>query len=317
MKPPPENRRTARRLRARMRLVPGLAAVGALALISSACGADSDPFESGGGETGTVVIGSQQYYSNTLIAEVYAQVLEDAGLTVQRDFEIGQREVYAAELENGNIDVFPEYAGSLLQYFDPESQARTAEEIRDGLEQALPEGLAALRESEATDQNAMVVTAEFAQEHGLTSIGDLADLDDLVVGSTPEFETRPYGPEGLREVYGVEVQLQTIDDSGGPLTVKALEDGDIDVAANIFTASPAIAAEDLVVLEDPESLVPPENVVPIVSEALDADARAALEEVSAALTQEELLELNTRSVDEQAAPEVIAGEWVEEQGLVG
>ncbi|GAA2098147.1 ABC transporter substrate-binding protein [Brevibacterium salitolerans] len=301
----------------RTRALPLFAAAAAAVLTVSGCGAGSDPFESGGEDGGTLVIGSQQYYSNTIIAEIYAQVLEDAGLDVRREFEIGQREVYAAELENGGIDVFPEYAGSLLQYFDPETEARTAEEIRTGLDGALPEGLTALQESPATDQNAMVVTAEFAEEHGLESIGDLAGIDDLVVGATPEFETRPYGPKGLADVYGVEVELQTIDDSGGPLTVGALEDGDIDAAANIFSASPAIAANDFVVLADPEALVPPENVVPVVSEAVGADARGLLEEVSGALTQEDLLALNTRSVEEQATAEVVAGEWVKEKALVG
>ena len=84
------------------------ACAGVLALSLAACGGQEDPLTgSNGKDTGTIVIGSQQYYSNTIIAEIYAQALESEGYTVQREFEIGQREVYASELEDGNIDVFP------------------------------------------------------------------------------------------------------------------------------------------------------------------------------------------------------------------
>lgn len=292
------------------------ACAGVLALSLAACGGQEDPLTgSNGKDTGTIVIGSQQYYSNTIIAEIYAQALESEGYTVQREFEIGQREVYASELEDGNIDVFPEYEGSLLQYFDPDTTATSAEDIENELAEALPEGLTALDRADATDQNALVVTKDFAEEHNLKEIGDLAGIDGLVVGANPEFEKRPYGPEGLRDAYGVEVELQTIDDSGGPLTVKALNDGEIDVAANIFTSSPSIASNDFVVLEDPEQIVPEEHIAPIVSDTVDTKARDILNEISAKLDQDQLLVLNTRSVEEQAVPEVIAADWLADQGI--
>lgn len=289
---------------------------GAMALALSACGGQEDPLSESGGESGeTIVIGSQQYYSNTIIAEIYAQALEAEGYSVQREYEIGQREVYASELEDGNIDVFPEYEGSLLQYFDSDTTATSADEIEEELASALPDGLTALDRAEATDQNSLVVTKDFAEEHNLQEIGDLASIDGLVVGANPEFETRPYGPTGLKDAYGVEVELQTIDDSGGPLTVKALNDGEIDVAANIFTSSPSIAANDFVVLEDPEQIVPQEHIAPIVTDSVDEQAQEVLNDISARLDQDELLALNARSVDEQAVPEVIASDWLADQGV--
>lgn len=296
------------------------AGLGIAALALTACGSD-DPLGDGGadqdsgGADGALVVGSQQYYSNTIVAELYAQVLEEAGYDVEREFEIGQREVYMPELEAGEIDVFPEYTGNLLQYLDDGSEASDREEVESELDSALPEGLSALAPAEATDQDSYVVTAEFAEEHGLTTVADLADLDDLSIASNSEFETRPYGPDGLSEVYGVEVSLVTVEDSGGPLTVNALLDGDVEIA-NIYSADPAIEENDLVVLEDTEELVLPQNVFPLVSENVDEEAQAALEEISAALGQEELLELNARSVEEQASAEDIAADWLSEQGLV-
>lgn len=296
------------------------AALGIVALALTACGSD-DPLGDGGADEdadsadGALVVGSQQYYSNTIVAELYAQVLEEAGYDIERELEIGQREVYMPELEAGEIDVFPEYTGNLLQYLDDGSEASDTEEVESELDSALPEGLSALAPAEATDQDSYVVTSEFAEEHGLTTVADLADLDDLSIASNSEFETRPYGPDGLSEVYGVEVSLVTVEDSGGPLTVNALIDGDVEIA-NIYSADPAIDENDLVVLEDTEELVLPQNVFPLVSENVDEEAQAALEEVSAALGQEELLELNARSVEEQASAEDIAADWLSEQGLV-
>lgn len=297
-------------------------ALGAAALLLlSACGSD-DPMGGGDGgdaeeDGGSLVVGSQQYYSNTIIAEAYAQVLEDQGYEVEREFEIGQREVYVPEMEDGSIDVFPEYTGNFLQYLDPESEASDSEEVASELADALPEGLAALEPAEATDQDSYTVTSEFAEEHGLTEIGDLAGVDeDLSVAANSEFETRPYGPDGVEEVYGVELTLNAVEDSGGPLTVNALVDGEVQVA-DIYTADPAIEENDLVVLEDPEELILPQQVVPIVSDAVDDDARAALDELSAALDQEALLEMNTQSVADQSDPSEVARDWLESEGLIG
>ncbi|WP_460688656.1 ABC transporter substrate-binding protein [Nesterenkonia suensis] len=292
----------------------GLAALGL-----TACGAE-DPLAEGGGdgeggEGGAIVVGSQQYYSNTIIAELYAQRLEAAGHEVDRQFDIGQREVYMPELESGEIDVFPEYAGNLLQYVDPESEASDLESVLAGLEDSLPEGISALSPAEATDQDSFVVTGEFAQERGLSSVGDLADVDEeLSIAANSEFETRPYGPQGLQEVYGVEITLVPVEDSGGPLTVRALLDGDVQVA-DIYSADPAIEAHDLVRLEDPEELVLPQNIVPLVSESVDAEASALIEAVTAELSQEELNGLNAASVDDQAPAAEVAADWLKEKGL--
>ena len=105
-----------------------LALAGMLAL--AGCGS-SDPLanEPSAGASGesdkSVVVGSQAYYSNEIIAEIYAQALEKAGFTVERKFNIGQRDAYMPQLENGSIDIMPEYTGNLLQYFEPETSARS------------------------------------------------------------------------------------------------------------------------------------------------------------------------------------------------
>lgn len=289
--------------------------IAALALTS--CGG-GDPLEedaeSEGAQGEALVVGSQQYYSNTIIAELYAQALEAADIEVEREFEIGQREVYVSELESGAIDVFPEYAGNFLQYYDDASEAATLEEITAELESTLPDGLRVLEPAEATDQDSFVVTAEFAEENDLTEVSDLAGIEDLRIAANSEFETRPYGPEGLQDVYGVDITVVPVQDSGGPLTLDALLEGDVEVA-DLYSADPSIESENLVVLEDPEELVLPQNVIPVVSERVDEDAAAVIDEVNAALSAEELVSLNSQSVEDQADPADLATEWLSEQGL--
>ena len=166
------------RIRSRLTLAAGLAAVAALTL--SAC-ASGDPLDSGSGSTdtaasGTIVVGSQDYYSNEIIAEIYAQALEGAGFTVDRQFRIGQRDAYIPSLEDGSIQLFPEYTGNLLQFYDKDATAATPDEIAQALGEALPEGLRALPYAQATDQDSYTVTRAFANEYGLASIADLAKV---------------------------------------------------------------------------------------------------------------------------------------------
>ncbi|MGI5952260.1 MAG: glycine betaine ABC transporter substrate-binding protein [Brooklawnia sp.] len=297
-----------------------LAITAVLALGLAACASD-DPVgtdeTTGSPATATeLVIGSQQYYSNEIIAELYAQALEAEGYQITREYQIGQREVYLPELESGAIDLIPEYSGNLLQYYDPEATAAPADEIVAALAEVLPAGLRPLQAAEATDQDSYTVTRATAEEYDLTTIGDLANLPQPVqLGANSEMETRPYGIPGLLSVYGVEAELTPIEDSGSALTIKALVDGQVQVA-NIYTASPAIKANDLISLEDPEALILPQNVVPIASDAVDEAAAAIIDQVSAALSMTDLIELNDRSVTEQLNSAEIAADWLADKGLV-
>lgn len=283
---------------------------------SSDAGSGSDGGSDGGGASGALVIGSQQYYSNEIIAELFAQVIEKSGASVERQYQIGQRDVYMPELESGAIDLLPEYLGNLLQYLDESAATGTADELATALGSALPDGLRVLPYAEATDQDSYTTTKDFASQQQLASIADLSGVKDLKIAANPEFEERPYGPKGAKEVYGVDVSVVPVSDSGGPLTLQALLDGTTQLA-DIYTADPSIAKNDLVTLEDPESMILPQNVAPLVSSRIDDTAAAAIKTVTDALTTEELIALNTKSVDEQQDSATIAKAWLTEKGLLG
>src|SRR5699024_2256765 len=180
-----------------------------LALVS-ACGsgdplaAPSEEGESGG----TVVVGSQAYYSNAIIAEIYAQTLENAGYTVQRQFQIGQRDAYLQAMESGEVDLLPEYSGNLLQFYAPDTTARSPEEVAGALPEVLPDGLSILDYAEAQDADSYNVTAEFSKKNDITSLADLADYDGTItIGGNAELKSRPYGLQGLKEFYDVDADF--------------------------------------------------------------------------------------------------------------
>ncbi|SED82862.1 ABC transporter substrate-binding protein [Ruania alba] len=299
------------------RMLGGLAAASALTLIA-ACGGSSDPLDTGDEapvDPSTVVVGSQAYYSNEIIAEIYAQVLESEGFEVDRQFQIGQRDSYLAAMEGDEVDVLPEYSGNLLQFYDAETEARSPEDVAAALPDALPDGLTVLEYAEAQDADSYNVTAEFSESNQITSLADLADYDgDITIGGNIELESRPYGPDGLAEFYGVEVSFVTIGDSGGPLTKDAIRDGTITMG-DIYTADPDLASGEFVTLEDPENMILAQNVIPLVDAELAEDLAAALDPVSAALTTEELIALNVRSQEEELDPATIATDWLAETGL--
>ncbi|CAN5132950.1 ABC transporter substrate-binding protein [soil metagenome] len=295
------------------RLALGAVVVGA-ALALSGC-ASSDPLDSGNDDSGsseTITIGSQAYYSNEIIAEIYAQALENAGFTVERDFNIGQRDAYLPSLENGEVDLFPEYTGNLLQYYSPDTTATTSDDVYAELKDALPEGLTVLDQSSATDQDSYNVTKEFADANSLSSLEDLAGVTvPLILGGNAELEERPYGPQGLLSVYGATVGFSATGDT----TVEDLLAGTVNIA-NVYSADPRIQTENLVTLADPKGLFLASNVVPLVNADIADSIADVINAVQAKLTAEGLVALNVESTVDQKSSEDIAKKWLEDNGLL-
>lgn len=298
------------KLRGSCRTIVAVLLVGTSAGMATSC-ANSDPLGSGSTD-GAIVIGSQDYFSNEIIAEIYAQALEARGLEVDRQFRIGQREVYVPEIEAGTIDLFPEYTGPLLKYWQPETTVRSADEVYSALMKTTPAKLRVLEQSPATDQDTYVVTADFAQQWNLKSLSDLEKVTDpLILGANSEAEKRPNGPIGLKDTYGLDVDFSPIEDSGGAVTVRALKDKSVNMAI-MYTASPSISDNGFVELEDPKNLLLASHVVPLASSSISPEAEEIINTVSASMTPEDLVELNRRSVTDKLSAKVIAADWLAE-----
>lgn len=305
-------------MRAPTRLAAGLAVLG-VGLLTSGCTA-TDPLATTAEPDSTITIGSQGFAESDILAYVYGLVLADQGYDVTYQLGIGAREIFIPALQDGSIDLIADYSGNLLRAADPGAAASTSKDVNAALPAALEElDLTALEPAPAQDADALVVTAKFAEEHDLTSIGDLAPIaSQITIGSNTEYETRQYGRPGLADVYGVEGwTFLPIDDFGGPATLEALLADRIQVA-DIFTTNPALEREDLVVLDDPKQLIAAQNIVPLLNETLPADELGAvLNPVSAQLTTAELTALNAVAAGpDKPSPERTAHDWLVQKGLL-
>jgi osmoprotectant transport system substrate-binding protein len=292
-----------------------------LALITAACGS-SNPLGGGeiSGDLKSIAVGSADFTESKIIAELYAQALEANGFSVRRQFGIGSRETYIPAVQDHSIDLIPEYTGNLLQYFDKETPATTSDAVLLGLLKALPGDLSILYPSPAEDKDTLAVTEATAQKWNLKSIEDLAKHSpEVKVGAPSEFQTRVTGLVGLKDKYGLVIapaNFVAISDGGGPATVQALTGGTV-TAANIFSTSPSIEQNKLVVLEDPKNTFLAANVVPLVaSQKMSNELKTVLDAVSAKLTTEGLIQLNAdvegnKGVD----PDEAAKKWIKDNGF--
>ena len=297
------------------------AALLALVVLSACGGPGEDDADTGsdaaGGDKGQVTVGSDSFAEAQIVVEMYALVLEDAGYTVDRQLELESREVRLPAMENGEIDIAPEYLASLLSVLDPKATPTSdAEEVATELEPLLADiGLETLEPSDVVDTNAFVVTQETADEHGLTTVSDLAGVaGDMVLGAPAECPKRPFCIPGLKDVYDVEFGDFKALEYGA--TVTALEGGAIDVGL-LFSTDGTIADKGFVVLEDDKGLQAADNITPLVrTEILDGEIEELLNEVSAALTEDEITELNKRANVDVEDPETLAEEFLTEKGLL-
>ncbi len=290
--------------------------VTALALAGCATGDQALSGGDAGGSAGEeIIIGSADFTESQLIGTIYSLALQDAGVKVKEQFNIGSREVYMAALQDGSIDLIPEYSGALLKHLDAESTATTSEDVVAELADKLPEGVDMYEISEAQDKDILAVTSATAEQYDLSTISDLQPVaGELILGGPAEWETRVNGVVGLRDVYGLEFKEFLSLDAGGPLTMTSLLNGQIQVA-DVFSTDPALTANDLVALEDDKSLFAAENVVPVISAAKSSDTvEKTLNAVSAALTTDALIEMNGKAADGTSLSE-IARDWLDSAGL--
>jgi osmoprotectant transport system substrate-binding protein len=298
-----------------------VAAVAAMLQPLSACGGDP----SAGGGTGdasspAITIGSANFPENQLLAEMYAQALEGKGVKVTRKFNIGARELYLKALQDGGIDMIPEYNGAFLAALSkggsiPEGVSST-EQVDAELAKVLPSTLQILKSSPAEDKDTLTVSSATAAKYDLTSIADLKPVaGQLTIGAGPEFKTRSQGLVGLKKVYGLTFKSFKSLDPGGPLTKAALKKNQIQVA-NIFSTDSAIVTDKLVVLDDPKNLFAAQNITPVITKSkVKGDVEPTVDAVSAALTTESLTKYLAEVAVDKKSYDTVAKEFLTDNDL--
>ncbi|MCX4454589.1 ABC transporter substrate-binding protein [Streptomyces sp. NBC_01340] len=281
---------------------------------------DSSSGGSGGGSgssAGGLTIGTANFTENQILGYLYAGVLGAAGVKTKVRPNLGSREIVVPALEGGDIDLLPEYQGSLLLYLDEKATATDAGAMQNALTTVLPSGLEVLPYAAAEDRDSFAVTKETAAKYGLTSLADLRKANGkLILGAAAEMKKRVVGVVGLKDRYGVEFKEFKSLDSSGPLVKGALKKGDIDVA-NVFTTDVDIIENGWVVLTDPLNLIPSQHIVPLIaSRKADAKVRKALATLGNVLTSEELTKLNRLVDKERKDPDEVADAWLKSKKLV-
>lgn len=312
---------TPRTRTSRWRLFAVLSIVSVLAL--GACGEDKDDDASGtggdGGETSTetIDIGSQAFSESRTLAEVYAQYLEAEGFDVAVATPIDDRTQLYTAMDKGTVDLEIDYLGSAVVELKGEATS-DADETYAALETALEaKGWQAAADGEATNANALVALASWAEENEVTTISDLKNLDGpLTLGGTPECAEREDCLAGYNgPIY--DLGLEYVQVAYGPAMVTALEANEVELAQYGSTA-PELADGTIVELEDDQGLQSAQNIVPVMrSEVVTDELIAALDELTAKITTEDLAAWNLATDgDAKEDPADVAQAWLEEQGLI-
>ena len=287
-----------------------------LLLVTAACGGEDVP--STPAPPGAVTVASFGFSESRTLAEIYSQALEARGLTVRRALDVGSREVVEPALEQGKVDVVPEYLGTALRFIggDP-----AAGDPHQALTEAFARrGVTVLEPAPAENKNGVVLTQSRARDLGARRISDLfAVAPSLVFGGPPECPERPLCLPGLASVYGLRFKEFRPLDSGGPATVAALEGGEVHVGL-LFTTDGHLATGAFVLLADDWGLQPAENVVPVVRTAVVERHGPAVVEtlnrVSRELLTQDLTELNRQVDIDRVPPAQAAQEWLRQHGLI-
>jgi osmoprotectant transport system substrate-binding protein len=304
----------------------------ALGLLGAACGDDDDTTstDEGSGSASApadipdgpaISIGAQDFGESLILAEIYQGALSDAGYESGIQEVGGFRDLLFGAFESDEVNLAPDYVASQLEFLN--EQAGEASGDVDAtfalLEPRLEEmGLVGLTPSEAVDTNAFVVTEETSEDLGITTLSDLAEEGaDLTLGGPQDCESNPFCIPGLMDVYGLDMS-QNFEPLDAGLVATSLGEGAIDVGV-LFSTDGRIASEGWVLLEDDQQMLAADNVFPTVSqEVVDAygdDLTGLLDDISAELTTEDLIELNKRYDVDKDDAEDIAADWLADHGF--
>jgi osmoprotectant transport system substrate-binding protein len=301
-----------------MRLLRTLALGASLLVLLGAC-------STGGSSKPTIKIGSVGFDEARIVAEAYAQVLEDAGYTVNRDgIGLGDRKVLLPALESGQIDLQPEYIGSGLAAGyggtptgDPNANRTALQAILDGK----GGGITVLDYTPAQDQNAFVVRRETADQFSLTKMSEVAAVQDqLKLGLAKDCPTNPLCAGALRDAYGIDTSGATLLDACSTPMAQALAARTIDLG-ELCSTQPDIIVNGFVLLTDDKQTQPADNIAPLVRNDFLAETDKAafeklLNDLSAKIDTPTLADLYKQvSVDKKDIKDVVST-WLKAQGLV-
>jgi osmoprotectant transport system substrate-binding protein len=309
-----------------MRTIPAILAALALAMLA-ACGNVGDSGsagDDGGGGGPMITVGSKNFTEQYVLGELYAQTLEAKGFNVEKKLDLGSTVIADKALQNGQIDMYPEYtATSLVEVFKQEEQPDTPEATYQKAKQLYSERDPAdtmLTPAPFNNTYGIFVRKDVAEKYDLKTLADLAEASpELSFVLFSDFKSREDGYPNMKKQYPAFGfgDLVIVNSIGGPIYQGVLQgEGDAGVG---FTTDGELTSDELVVMEDPKSIWPFYYPAPVVrTDVLEQNPKikGILNEVSASLDAETMRELNAQVSIEQEEPEDVAAEFLEEKGIV-
>lgn len=265
-----------------------------------------------------IVVGSFNFPESAILANIYGQALERAGYSVDIQTDLGSRELLNPELIAGNVDLIPEYVGGALSSGfggEPTSDLNETLELLRAEYDAVGIVIAG-NPAPGEDKDVFVVTQAFSDDNSVTTLSDLASVDEVKLGGPPECESRATCLAGLQDVYGLDnITFTPIGE--GSVRIAELEAGSIDMSL-LFSTQPVITEKGFVALEDDLGLEPVQNVFPAISQEI-ADAYGGdlvdfLNDLSARITTAVLLQLNGEVELNAANPDDVASSFLDAEG---
>ena len=272
------------------------AALAALAIVVAACGSTGNTPSTT--SKGTITVAGFNFPESSILANMYGEALAHDGYTVNYKLNLGTRTVVAPALQSGQIDLYPGYAASELEYYNKSAGEATADPVATTakLNTYLAQiNAIALTPSAAFDGNAYAVTKATAAKYNLKTLSDLTPIaGQLVFGAGPECPTYKFCLPGLMSVYGLHFKQTLTLDTDGPATRAAFKNNSIQVGL-VFSSDADLNALGLVVLQDDKQMIAADNVVPVVRTAVATDeVKSVLNKVDAGLNTADLVTLNSQ-----------------------
>jgi osmoprotectant transport system substrate-binding protein len=291
-----------------------LAALAALVFVATACGSTGSGTPTA--SKGTLTVAGFNFPESSILAEIYGQALAHDGYTINYKLLLGNREVVAPALESGQIDLYPGYAATDLEYYNHSAGEASGDVVATTTKlnsHLQPLGLTALTPSAAVDQNAFAVTSATQKKYTLSKLSDLAPIGgQLTLGAGPECPTRPFCQPGLKTTYGINFKAFKPLDTDGPLTRAAFKNGSIDVGL-VFSSDGDLNSLGLVVLQDDKHLENADNVLPVMRQAAaSAEVTNVLNAIDAKLTTADLVTMNSQVSIQHQDADAVAAAWLQQ-----
>ncbi|HEY8797213.1 MAG TPA: ABC transporter substrate-binding protein [Candidatus Dormibacteraeota bacterium] len=289
-----------------------LVALTALVVVA-ACGSAPAPSTS----KGTLTVAGFNFPESSILADIYGQALAHDGYTVNYKLLLGTRPIVVTAIKAGQVDLYPGYAASELEYFNKgageatSDPAATTAKLNTYLQ---PLGLVALTPAAAVDANAFAVPQAIADRYHLTKLSDITPTiaSQLVFGAGPECPTYKFCLPGLASVYGLHFKAVKTLDTDGSLTRAAFKNGSIQIGL-VFTTDADLKSLGLVVLEDDKHMTAADNVVPVVRQAVATDeVKTVLNNIDAKLTTQDLISMVDQVANQHQDAATVATTWLQQ-----